>query len=306
MSAYLVRRVIRALVVIVGVSFISFAILFLSGDPADLLIGEDWSREEVAAFRHRMGFDRPWYVQYLDFVRKAALHQDFGESLRHGAPSFQLIMERLPATMELAVAALFLSVVVACPVGIISAVRRNSVYDYAGMFGALLGQSIPVFWLGIMLILLFGVYLRWFPISGRGGLEHLVLPALALATYSVARNARVVRSSMLEVLRQDYVTTARAKGLSELLIVNRHALMNALIPVVTIIGLEFGHLLGGAVIIETIFAWPGVGRLMIQAVYSKDFPLVQASVTIMALIFVSLNLIVDFLYTYLDPRVRLH
>ncbi len=306
MTAFLVRRTVRAVVVIVGVSFISFAILFISGDPADLMIGEDWSKEEVAAFRHRMGFDRPWYEQYLDFVRKAALHQDFGESVRHGVPSFQLIMERLPATMELAVAALFLSVVVAFPVGIISAVRRNSVYDYVGMFGALLGQSIPVFWLGIMLILIFGVYLRWFPISGRGGLEHLVLPALALASYSVARNARVVRSSMLEVLRQDYVTTARAKGLSELIIVNRHALMNALIPVVTIIGLEFGHLLGGAVIIETIFAWPGVGRLMIQAVYTKDFPLVQASVTIMALIFVTLNLVVDFIYTYLDPRVRLH
>ncbi|MFQ5894401.1 MAG: ABC transporter permease [Nitrospinota bacterium] len=304
MGRFLLHRLLRALLVVAGVSLISFAILFWTGDPATLLIGEDWTEAEVAAFRHRMGFDRPWYLQYIDFVSKA-VRGDFGESLRHGQPSFGLILERLPATLELALAALFLSIVVAFPAGILSATRRNGPVDYSCMGFALLGQSIPVFWLGLMLILVFGVQLRWFPVSGRGTLAHLVLPAIALGSYSIARNARIVRSSLLEVLRHDYVTTARSKGLAEALVIHRHALRNALIPVVTIIGLEFGHLLGGAVIIETVFAWPGVGRLMIQAVYSKDFPLVQASVTVTALIFVTLNIVVDLLYSVLDPRVRI-
>ena len=304
MGSYLVRRAFRALVVIVGVSFISFAVLFLSGDPTDTLVGDDWTIEEVQKLRVDMGLDRPWVVQYLTYVSRA-VRGDFGESLRYRQPVFELIMERLPATLELALLALFISVAVALPIGIMSATMRGTAYDYGGMVFALFGQAMPVFWLGLMLILIFGVQLGWLPVSGRGGIERLILPAITLATYPLARNTRVIRSSMLDVLGHDYVRTARAKGLSERVIVYVHALRNSLIPVVTIIGLEFGRLLGGAVIVETIFAWPGIGRLMIQAVYAKDFPLVQASVTITALIFVSLNFFVDFIYSYLDPRVRL-
>ncbi len=304
MGSYLIRRAFRALVVIVGVSFISFAVLFLSGDPTDTLVGDDWTIEEVQKLREDMGLDRPWVVQYLTYVSRA-VRGDFGESLRYRQPVFELIMERVPATLELAFLALLISVIVALPIGIVSATMRGSPYDHGGMIFALFGQAMPVFWLGLMLILIFGVQLGWLPVSGRGGIEKLILPAITLATYPLARNTRVIRSSMLDVLGHDYVRTARAKGLSERVIVYVHALRNSLIPVVTIIGLEFGRLLGGAVIVETIFAWPGIGRLMIQAVYAKDFPLVQASVTITALIFVSLNFFVDFIYSYLDPRVRL-
>ncbi|MBI4252114.1 MAG: ABC transporter permease [Candidatus Tectomicrobia bacterium] len=305
MGAYLVRRAIRAVLVIAGVSFISFVVLFLSGDPTDILVGEDWTREEVQRLRHDMGLDKPWLVQYALYAGRA-VRGDFGESLRYRRPAFDLIAERLPATLELARVALFLSNILALPVGVLSAVKRGSLYDQGGMVFALVGQAMPVFWLGLMLILIFGVDLGWLPVSGRGTLAHLALPALSLATYSIARNTRVIRGSMLDVLKNEYITTARAKGLSEWIVVHLHALRNAMIPVVTIIGLEFGHLLGGAVIVETIFAWPGIGRLMIQAVYAKDFPLVQASVTITALIFVSLNFIVDLLYSVLDPRVRLN
>ncbi len=305
MGSYLLRRAIRALVVVIGVSFISFAVLFLSGDPTDNMVGEDWTIEEVQKLRKDMGFDRPWIVQYLVYVSRA-VRGDFGESLRYRQPAFELIAERIPATLELAFVALLLSVVLALPLGIVSATKRGSSYDHGGMIFALFGQSMPVFWLGLMLILIFGVQLGWLPVSGRGGMEKLILPSITLATYSLARNTRVIRSSMLEVLGQDYIRTARAKGLADRAVVYAHALKNSLIPVVTIIGLEFGHLLGGAVIVETIFAWPGIGRLMIQAVYTKDFPLVQSAVTITALIFVSLNFAVDFVYSYLDPRVRLH
>ena len=305
MGAYLVRRAVRAVLVIAGVSFISFAVLFLSGDPTDILVGEDWTREEVHRLRRDMGLDKPWIVQYALYAGRA-VRGDFGESLRYRRPAFELIAERLPATLELALVALLLSIVLALPLGVLSAVKRGSLYDQGGMVFALVGQAMPVFWLGLMLILVFGVDLGWFPVSGRGTLAHLALPALSLSTYSIARNTRVIRSSMLDVLKNEYITTARAKGLSERMVVHLHALRNAMLPVLTIIGLEFGHLLGGAVIVETIFAWPGIGRLMIQAVYAKDFPLVQASVTITALIFVSLNFIVDMLYSVLDPRVRLN
>ena len=304
MGAYLIRRAFRAMLVIVGVSFITFAVLFLSGDPTDTMVGEDWTREEVLKLRKDMGLDRPWIIQYTTYVSRA-IQGDFGESLRYRQPAFELIAERVPATLELALVALLISVILALPLGILSASRRGSAYDYGGMLLALFGQAMPVFWLGLMLILIFGVHLHWLPVSGRGGFERLILPAITLATYSLARNTRVIRSSMLEVLGLDYVRTARAKGLAERSIVYIHALRNSLIPVVTIIGLEFGHLLGGAVIVETIFAWPGIGRLMLQAVYAKDFPLVQASVTIAAVIFVSINFLVDFIYSYLDPRVRL-
>jgi peptide/nickel transport system permease protein len=268
------------------------------------MAGDQWTPEQIAQFRHDMGFDRPWIVQYGEFLWRAA-QGDFGVSLRQHQPTFMLIMERMPATLELTVAALAISTVLALPIGIISAARRNSLGDHLGMLLALVGQSVPVFWLGLMLILVFGVQLRLLPVAGRGGWDSLILPAVSLATFSLARNARIIRSSLLEVLGQDYVRTARAKGLVERAVLYRHALRNALIPVVTLIGLEFGTLRGGAVITETIFAWPGVGRLTVQAIFARDLPLVQTAVTVLATIFVLLNLAVDLLYTYLDPRIRL-
>jgi peptide/nickel transport system permease protein len=303
-ARYLARRLLQTVIVLWGASFIAFGVMFLAGDPATAMVGEDWTREQIEAFRHQMGFDQPWYVQYARFLGRAA-RGDLGTSLRQHQPNLSLIFERMPATLELAAAAMILSTVVAFPAGVISATRRHSVWDNLASLTAILGQSMPAFWLGIMLILVFGVGLRWTPVAGRGGLDHLILPALTLSAYPIARNARMVRSSMLEVLGQAYVTTARAKGLREILVVTRHALRNALIPVVTLIGLEFGALLGGAVITESIFAWPGVGRLTIQAIYGRDIPLVQAAVIMLAAIFVLINLVVDLCYMLLDPRIRL-
>ena len=304
MWRYITRRLLQTFIVLWGVSFIAFGVMFLAGDPATAMVGEDWTREQIAEFRHVMGFDQPWYVQYGRFLSRA-VRGDFGVSLRQRQPNLTLIFERMPATLQLAACAMLLSIVIAIPAGVISATRRHSWLDHGASLGAMLGQSMPAFWLGIMLILIFGVGLRWTPVAGRGGLAHLILPAITLAAYPIARNARMMRSSILEVLGQAYVTTARAKGLREFLVITRHAMRNALIPVVTLIGLEFGALLGGAVITESIFAWPGVGRLTIQAIYGRDIPLVQAAVIVLAGIFVVINLLVDLFYVVLDPRIRL-
>jgi len=304
MWRYIARRLLQTFIVLWGVSFIAFGVMFLAGDPATAMVGEDWTREQIAEFRHVMGFDQPWYVQYGRFLSRA-VRGDFGVSLRQRQPNLTLIFERMPATLQLAACAMLLSIVIAIPAGVISATRRHSWLDHGASLAAMLGQSMPAFWLGIMLILIFGVGLRWTPVAGRGGLAHLILPAITLAAYPIARNARMMRSSILEVLGQAYVTTARAKGLREFLVITRHAMRNALIPVVTLIGLEFGALLGGAVITESIFAWPGVGRLTIQAIYGRDIPLVQAAVIVLAGIFVVINLLVDLFYVVLDPRIRL-
>lgn len=303
MSQFIIRRLLKALVVLFGVTFFSFGMLFLTGDPALLMANEQWTEADLEEFRHQMGFDRPWIVQYADFIGRA-VQGDFGTSLRHRQPALKLVLERMPATLELTFAAMILSIVMAFPVGIISAVKRHSIYDHISMLAALLGQSMPVFWLGIMLILVFGVWLRWLPVSGRGDWQNLVMPAAALALYPVARNARMVRSSLLNVLAQEYVMTARAKGLAPRVVLFRHAFRNALIPVVTLIGLQFGVLLGGAIVTETIFAWPGVGRLTVQAIYGRDFPIVQAAVTVLAASFVLINLTMDILYAFLDPRIK--
>jgi len=303
MLEYVVRRLLLTVLVLCGVSVVSFGMMFLSGDPASALAGDNWTRQQIDEFRRIMGFDRPWYVQYRDFIGNA-VRGDFGKSLRQHQPVFGLLMDRLPATLELTGAALLLSVTIATPIGILSAVRRNSLNDRAAMLFALAGQSMPVFWVGSMLILIFGVRMQWLPIAGRESLAHLILPAAALGFFSVARNARVVRSSMLEVLGADYVRTARAKGLPGAQVLIKHAFKNALLPVVTLLGLDVGHLLSGAVITETIFAWPGVGRLTVEAVLGKDLPLVQAVVIFLATMFVIINLAVDILYGVLDPRVR--
>lgn len=303
MLKYILRRLVHLVLVMFGISCVVFGVMFLSGDPTLLMVGEGWSVQEIEELRHQMGFDRPWYVQYADFLVNA-VQGDFGDSLRQRQPAMGLVLDRMPATIELTAAAMAISIVIAVPVGMLSAIKRNSIWDNIAMFLALLGQAMPVFWLGLLLILLFGVELQWLPISGRGGITHLILPALTLGLYSTARNARMIRSSLLEVMGQDYIRTARAKGLGEWSVVYRHALRNALVPVITLIGLQVGVLLGGAVVTETIFAWPGVGRLVINAIHGKDYPVVQAAVLLLAVIVVVTNLLVDLAYAYLDPRVR--
>jgi len=275
----------------------------MSGDPAATMLPGDASVEELRDLRHALGLDQSLPVQYVRFLA-SAVTGDFGTSLRHQEPAMALVLERLPATLELAFAALILSVAVGVPLGIVAALRRGKLADIAAMAFAVVGQATPYFWMGIMLILVFAVELRWLPTSGRGGFERLILPAVTLGTHFMAVLARLTRTSMLEVLGQNYVVTARAKGLSERAVVLVHALKNAAVPVVTLIGLQFGTLLGGAVVTETIFAWPGVGRLAVQSIFVRDYPVVQAGVFVLALSFVAINLVVDLLYGWLDPRTR--
>ncbi len=304
MKTYLARRLLQSLLVLFGVSFVVFFILHLTGDPALVLLPPDASAEDVQRFREAMGFNDPFIVQYGRFL-SGALRGDFGQSVRHGEPAFNLVVERMPATFELAGAALGVALVLAIPAGIISAVRRNTMLDYVSTVVALLGQSMPTFWLGIMLILVFSVQFNLLPSSGRGGLGHLILPAITLGLFTTARITRLTRSGMLEALNQDYIRTARAKGVGGPPVIWKHALKNAAIPIVTIVGIELGTLLGGSVITETIFAWPGVGRLSVQAIYNRDYRVVQAAVFLLSTTFVLVNLVVDMLYTYLDPRIRL-
>ena len=302
MLQYILKRLWHTVYVIIGISMISFFFIHLSGDPVLLMLPGDASDQEIEELREQLGFNDPLYVQYVRFASKA-IRGDFGESLYYHVPVMELVMERLPASLELAVAAMVFALVLAVPIGIISAVRRGSMLDMGSMFGALLGLSMPHFWLGIMLILLFSVHLGWLPTSGRGTMAHLIMPAVSLGLSLMAMFARLTRSVMLEVLSLDYIRTARAKGLREEIVISKHALKNALIPLVTVAGMQFGFLIGGTVIIETVFAWPGLGRLVIQAIFSRDYPLVQAIVFVLSLLFVGMNLLVDILYVYLDPQI---
>ena len=302
MLRYLLKRLWHTVFVVIGISVISFFFIHLSGDPVMLMLPADASHQEIETLREQLGFNDPIYEQYFRFAFKA-IRGDFGNSLYYKIPAMQLILERLPASLELATAAMLIALIVAVPIGIVSAVRRGSLLDMGSMLGALFGLSMPHFWLGIMLILLFSVQLGWLPTSGRGTLAHLVMPSLALGLSLTAMFARLTRSVMLEVLNLDYIRTARSKGLKERVVINKHALKNALIPIVTVAGMQFGFLLGGTVIIETVFAWPGVGRLVVQAIFNRDYPLVQATVLVLALIFVAVNFLVDMLYMYLDPQI---
>jgi len=304
MARYLLVRLAEALVAVWGVATIVFVASRLSGDPAVLMLPIGATEQQLAEFRTLMGFDRPIAVQYLDFLL-AALQGDFGTSFQHHRPAFDVVLERLPYTALLATTALVLGTLLGALGGFVAALKPGSLVEVLAMGIALLGQATPVFWLGIMLVLLFSVQLGWLPTSGAGSLAHLVLPAVTLAAFTSAAIARLLRSSMLEVLRQDYVRTAWAKGLRPRLVLLRHAARNALIPVITMLGILAGELLGGAVVIETIFAWPGVGRVIYQAIESKDFTVLQAGITLVALIFVLVNLGVDLLYAVLDPRIRL-
>jgi len=303
MLNYIAKRLLDALAAILGVSTIAFFAVRLSGDPVALLVTEYATEAEIARVRAVLGLDQPLWVQYGRFLSDV-LRGDFGESLRFIKPAATLVREAIPATLELALAAVVIATIVAVPLGIIAAVRRGTFIDGAAMVAATLGQSMPYFWLGILLILIFAVHLRVLPSFGSGTANHLILPAVTLSMTPLARTTRLVRSGMLEVLGQDYIRTARAKGLGERRVVLRHALQNAAIPVVTLLALDFGTLLGGAVVTETIFAWPGVGRLIVTAILSRDYPVVQAAVFYLAMVFVLINLMVDFVYANLDPRIR--
>jgi len=303
MLQYTLRKLLHTGLVALGVVTLVFIALRASGDPAATMLPGDASVEELTALRRELGLDRPLHIQYARFLA-GAVTGDFGTSFRHQQPALPLVLERLPATMELAFAALALAVAAALPLGIVAALRRGRLADVLAMGFAVVGQATPYFWMGIMLILVVSVELGWLPTSGRGGWEHIVLPAITLGTHFAASLARLTRTSMLEVLGQNYVTTARAKGLAERRVILVHALKNAAVPVVTLIGLQFGTLLGGAVVTETIFAWPGVGRLAVQSIFVRDYPVVQAGVLVLALTFVAINLFVDLLYGYLDPRIR--
>jgi peptide/nickel transport system permease protein len=298
----LARRAVRLVVVLAGVSLVTFAILHVSGDPVSLMMPEA-PEADRAALRQSMGFNDSIPVQFVRFVGNIA-RGDFGNSFFHREPALPLVLARMPTTLLLTTLAMGLSLCVAVPVGIASAVRRDSAFDHGATLVVFLGTSMPVFWTGIMLILLFAVQLRVLPVSGWESWAALVLPTLTLATFSTPLLLRIVRSSMLEVINLDYVRTARAKGVAEWLVICHHALVNAALPLVTVAGLQFGLLLGGAVITETVFAVPGVGRLIVGAIRQLDFPIVQAGVFLLALIVVLVNFAVDMLYIYLNPQIR--
>lgn len=297
------KQCLRIVLVLFGISSIAFFLIHLSGDPVLLMLPPEATQEEVDAFRHQMGFDKPLSEQYVQFLAQA-VKGDFGESLKFLQPSLDVVLERIPATLELTLFATLLSIVIAIPLGIYSAVNRNSLSENLVTVAVFLGQSMPIFWTGIMLMLLFGVKLHWLPVSGRGSWEHLIMPAFTLAVWVAPTTLRIVRSNMLEVLQQDYIRTARSKGLGEKVVIYKHALKNAAIPIITVIGFQIGKLLGGAVVTETVFAWPGVGQLVVKAIYTADYPLVQACVVVLALIVAAMNFGVDSMYRYLNPKIK--
>ena len=303
MRGYALSRLAQTVLVVFLSLTAVFVMVRLSGDPVTLFMPMDIQAKDVNEFRERLGFNDPVGVQYARFIG-GAVRGDFGESLRYKRDALGLVLERLPATLTLAGAALALTFVVAVPLGVVSAVRRDGLFDHVGTLVTVLGQAIPGFWLGLMLIYVFAVQLRWLPTSGTGTLAHLVMPSVVLAAFYAARVARLTRSAVLDVMNEDYILTARAKGLAESRVVGKHTLRNAAIPIVTLAGLEAGQLLGGAVITETIFAWPGLGRLTVQALLNRDFPVVLAAVSLTSVIYTVMNLVVDLLYGWLDPRVR--
>jgi peptide/nickel transport system permease protein len=306
MSRYALRRLWHAALTLFGVSVLVFVVLrVMPGDPAKMLLPEGAPQSAVDELNRHLGLHRPLAVQYLLFVQ-SVFRGDFGQSFQYRAPAARVVLERVSATVDLTIAAMLLITGVGVPIGLVAAVRRRTPYDYGGMIFAVLGQSLPNFWLGIMLILLFGVTIRWLPTSGFESWRHLILPSITLAAYPTAFVARLTRSGMLEVLGQDYIRTARSKGLPETKTVLRHALKNAIIPVLTVIGLQIGILLSGAVITESVFAWPGIGKLIVDAIFSRDFPVVQTVLILSAAIFVLVNLLVDLVYTLVDPRIRYH
>jgi len=304
MWRYVRRRLLLAVLTFWAVASIVWGLLYLTGDPvAIMLAGTPAGQTDVEQLRHALGFDQPLPVQYLHFLGNA-LTGDLGNSLRSGEPALLLVARRVGFTVQLALLAMTIALVVAIPAGVVAAMFRGSLADRLIMLFSMIGQSMPVFWVGLLMIFLFAVELRWLPAGGAGGFRYLVLPAATLALYPMARIARLVRSSLVDVLGQEYILAARARGLRETLVVGKHALKNASLPVVTIIALQFGYMLGGAVITETIFGWPGIGLFTVTAINERDFPVVQAAVVLASGMFIALNFIVDLIYGWLDPRIR--
>jgi ABC-type dipeptide/oligopeptide/nickel transport system permease component len=304
MLRYILHRILMLVPVLFGVTLVSFSLLHMvPGDPAEVLAGQEATQEDVDRIRKEYGLDQPLVVQYLRFIGNAA-RGDLGISVQSRHPVRELLLQRLAFTLQLSLASILVASAIGLLAGIISSTRQYSLFDTASMLGALFGISMPIFWLGLLLILIFAVRLHWFPSGGTGALRHLILPAIALGSASAAVIARMTRASMLEVTRQDYIRTARATGYRESVVVFRHALKNAMIPVVTVFGLEFGYMLGGAVLTETVFSLPGIGRLLVEGIFARDYPVVQGAMILVATTFVLVNLLTDVAYAFFDPRIR--
>ncbi|MGA7671899.1 MAG: ABC transporter permease [Nitrolancea sp.] len=304
MTVYIVKRLLALIPVLLGVSLIIFGIMkLIPGDAAEVIVGTSGTAADVANMREVLGLNKPIYVQYWYFISRATTG-DFGDSTQTGRPALKEFVSRVRPTAELAGAAMLIAIVFGMLTGIVSAVLQYSVWDYLVTLVSLIGVSVPIFWFGLMLMLLFSVWLGWLPATGSGSLSRLIMPALTLGSASTAIIARQMRSGLLEVLHQDYVRTARAKGLMEWVVIARHAVRNALIPTVTVVGLQFGYLLGGSVLTETVFARPGVGSFLVNSIQARDIPVVQATIMMLAVAFLVVNLLVDLLYAVLDPRIR--
>ncbi len=303
MKHFLIRRLLHNIIVLIGVMAIVFFVVYLIGDPVALMLPPEATLQDREILREALRLDDPLVVQFFHFVGQA-LKGDLGTSFRHGVPALPLALSRLPATLELTIIAVFFSSIVGIPIGVYSAIKRNTFVDHFARIFALFGQSMPVYWSGIMMILLFSVNLNWLPPSGRGELVNLIMPGLTLGFFTTAPLMRLMRSSMLEVLNKDYVRTARAKGLTNKIVIFKHALRNAAIPAITVFGMQIGVMLGGAVLTETIFSWPGMGRFVVQAIYNRDFPTIRASVIVFAVLIIIVNFLTDLSYVFLNPQIR--
>jgi ABC-type dipeptide/oligopeptide/nickel transport system permease component len=303
MRNYVARQLVQLVVVIIGISILSFSILHVIGDPVLLLLPQNAGREEFERYRKLLGLDQPIYVQYWKFFTNA-IQGDFGKSWYADTPAFRLVLERMPPTIYLTFAGLGVALLIALPLGILSALKRHSVVDTLCTAVAVAGQAMPIFWLGIMLIIVFAVQLKALPASGYGTWQHFLMPAFCLGAFLAPITMRLVRSGVIEVMNMEYIKTARAKGVGERMVVVKHAFRNACIPVITVLGIQFGQLLGGAIVTETVFAWPGVATLTVESIRNQDFPVVQCAVVLLALVIVTVNLVVDLVVGFIDPRIR--
>ncbi|WP_257347353.1 ABC transporter permease [Pseudalkalibacillus decolorationis] len=303
MWKYFIRRLLQVPPVIFIITLMIFGLVYIAGDPVLMMLPADATPQEIQQLRHALGFDQPFYIQFGNYIMDL-LRGDFGDSYQYGEPALSLVLERLPATLELATASMIVAIIIAIPLGIWSAIKPNTFIDLFATGFSVLGKAIPNFWLGIMLILIFAVNLHILPVSGTGTWWHLVLPSITLGTAMSAEITRLVRSNMLEIMSQDFIRTARSKGLTSFIVIFKHAFRNSLVPVITITFLQAAALVGGSLITEMIFAWPGLGQLIIQAVYEKDLPIIQAAVFVTALMIILINLLTDVLYRILDPRIK--
>jgi peptide/nickel transport system permease protein len=303
MKRYVLRQLVQLVVVIIGISLLSFGILYVLGDPVLLLLPQNAGKEEYERYHRLLGLDQPLYVQYWKFASKA-VQGDFGKSWYADTPAFRLVLERMPPTIYLTSAGLLVALLIALPLGILAALKRHSLLDNLCTMLAVAGQAMPLFWLGIMLIIIFAVRLRALPASGYGTWQHFLMPAFCLGAFLSPITMRLVRSGVVEVMNMEFIKTARAKGVGERMVVIKHAFRNACIPVITVLGLQFGQLLGGAIITETVFAWPGVATLTVESIRNQDFPVVQCAVVLLALLIVSINFVVDMIVALIDPRIR--